>query len=110
MIVTHCGTSYECAVAVKCEDDKYIKLYDADGVEIAAFYNISDFTEYSISNGSFVAPCDCDTPIIVSTYAVRGRTITPDAWLFADDRWVYEIENPLISANTTTCNVFLLFA
>lgn len=111
MIVTHSGVTYECAVAVKCENDNYIRLYDENKNEIASFYNISDFSEYTISGGSFVSPCDCTAPIPVSLYVIGARTITAGDWLTADDgRYYYEIQNPLISANTTTCNIFLLFA
>ena len=110
MIVTHSNVTYECDVAVKCENDNYIKLYK-NGEEIAAFYNISDFTDYSISGGSFIDPCDCANPISLKTYAVKGCTIAPGNWINADDgRYYYEIENSLISGNTTTCNILLFFA
>lgn len=111
MQIIHCGITYECEIAVKCEDDKYIKLYDASGVELAAFYHISDFSEYEISGGSFIAPCDCSVPIVLTTYVVGGRTISTDDWILSDaGEYYFEIENNLISANATTCNVLLLFA
>lgn len=112
MQVIHSGVTYECNVAVKCENDKYIKLYDANGVEIAAFHNISDFSEYEISGGSFIAPCDCETPIVLTTYVIGGRTIAADAWILSEDgtKYSYEIENALISGNATTCDILLLFA
>ena len=112
MQVTHSGVTYECNVAVKCENDKYIKLYDENGLEIVSFHNISDFSEYTISGGSFIAPCDCTTPIALTTYANGGRTITPNAWALTEDatKYYYEIENNLISGNSTTCNILLLFA
>ena len=112
MKLIHCGNTYECHVAVKCESDKYIKLYDANGVEIAAFHNISDFSDYSVSGGSFVAPCDCETPIVLTTYVIGGRTIAPDAWILSDDgtKYNYEIASSLISGNATTCDILLLFA
>lgn len=110
MKVVHSGVTYDCSVAVKCEDDKYIKLYDANGVEIAAFLNISDFAEYTISGGSFVAPCDCSMPIKTTNYVIGGRTIKTSDWTASNGRYYYEIENDLISANTTTCDILLLFA
>lgn len=111
MQIIHCGITYECAVAVKCTNDKYIKLYDANGVEIAAFHNISDFSDYTISGGSFVAPCDCATPISLSGFAIGGRTIAKSDWILANDgRYAYEINNNLISGNVTTCNILLFFA
>lgn len=111
MKITHCNRSYECAVAVKCESDRYIKLYDANGVEIAAFHNISDFSKYEISGGSFVDPCACTMPIPLSVYTIGGRTISTNNWILGDDnRYYYEIENNLISANVTTCNILILFA
>ena len=111
MKVIHCGTSYDCDVAVKCGSDKYIKLYK-EGVEIVAFHNISDFSDFEISGGSFTAPCDCTMPIPLTAYAIGGRTITTDDWILSDEgsKYYYEIESDLISGNTTTCNILLIFA
>lgn len=110
MIVKHCGINYECEVAVKCINDNYIKLY-TDGKEIAAFYNISDFTEFEISGGTFIEPCDCGNPILLTTYVVKGCTITAEDWVTAEDGgFYYEIANALISGNSTTCNIMLFFA
>lgn len=110
MIVKHCGINYECDVAAKCTSDNYIKLFK-DGKEIAAFYEITDFTDFEISGGSFVAPCDGGKPILLTTYAMKGCTITAEDWATADDgRFYYEIENALISENATTCNIVLFFA
>jgi len=111
MKVTHNNRTYECNVAVKCEIDKYIKLYDENGAEIASFYNISDFSKYTISGGSFVDPCDCSIAIPVSKYVIGGRTITTNNWILSDDgKYIYEIENDVISGNATTCDILLLFA
>ena len=112
MQLIHCGAVYECAIAVKCENDNYIRLYNENGVEIISFYDISDYTDYELSGGSFVAPCDCGAPIPLSTYSIGSRTITPEAWIENTEAngFYYEIENALISDNTTTCNILLLFA
>lgn len=112
MKVTYCGTTYECDTAVKCENDNYIKLYDSNGVEIAAFIGIADFSEYTISGGSFIAPCNSEMPIALTAYAIGGRTISTNDWTLSEDEasYYHEIESGLISANTTTCNVMLLFA
>lgn len=111
MQVTHSGVTYECEVAVLCEDDKYIKLYDANGAEIASFSGITDFDEYTTSGGDFVAPCDCHVPIPLTMYSIGGRTIAPENWNLADDgKYYYEIASALISANLTTCNIMLNFA
>ena len=111
MILIHCGTSYYCDVAVKCENDRYIKLYK-EGVEIVAFHNISDFSDFEISGGSYISPCDCVMPIPLTAYAIGGRTITTDDWILSEEenKYHYEIESDLISGNTTTCNILLLFA
>ena len=111
MKVIHCGTSYECSVAVKCEADKYIKLYDENGTEIAEFIGINDFSTFEISGGSFVPPCDCAMPISLAAYSIGGRTITTNDWTYSDDlqKYYYEITSGLISANETTCNILLLF-
>lgn len=112
MRINHCGTIYDCAVAVKCEDDNYIKLYDENGVEIVAFHNISDFLDFEISGGSYIAPCDCMMPIPLTAYSIGGRTITTDDWILSEEenKYHYEIESDLISSNTTTCNILLNFA
>lgn len=110
MNVTHSGITYACAVAVKCENDKYIKLYDINGAEIVAFYDISDFSEYTISGGSFVAPCDCAMPIPLTAYSIGGLTITPEEWTLGNNNiFMYRITNELISANESTCNISILF-
>lgn len=111
MILTHSGESYECDVAVKCEYDNYIILYK-NGAEIAAFNNISDFTDYVLSGGSFIAPRDFSMPIHLSVYTIGSRTISVSDWVLSEDgtQYYYEIASSIISGNTTTCNVFLLFA
>lgn len=111
MKIIHDGIEYECAVAVKCTDDNYIKLYDSTGKEIAAFYNISDFDEYTITGGTFTDPGKCSLPIPVSCYVIGDRTISAEDWTTGEDgKLHYEIQNDLISANKATCNVLLLFA
>ena len=112
MQILYCGTKYECDVAVKCECDNYIKLYDSNGVEIAAFHNISDFSAFEISGGEYIAPCDCTFPIVLTVYTIGGRTITTDDWILLEDgsKYYYEIASNLISANATTCNILLNFA
>lgn len=110
MKVTYGGTTYECDVAVKCEEDRYIKLYNENGVEIAAFYGIIDFDKYTISGGTFVDPCNSEMPIPLATYAIGGRTIKPSDWHPFGGQYIYEIYSKLISGNDTTCNILLLFA
>lgn len=98
MKVTHCGVVYDCATAVKCEVNKFIKLYDANGVEIASFDNISDFSDYTISGGSFTAPGSCSLPIPLFVFNLGGKTycalnvkdgervelLTPDAMMYSE--------------------------
>jgi hypothetical protein len=112
MKLIHNGTTYECEVAVKCINDCYIKLYDANGTEIVAFHNISDFSDFSVLDGSFTDPCNCMMPIPLTAYSIGGRTISTDNWTFSDElqKYYFEIENNLISDNITTCNILLLFA
>lgn len=111
MKVIHCGVSYECSVAVKCEADKFIKLYDEYGTEIAAFIGITDFSLFEISGGSFIPPYDCEMPISLNPYSIGGRTITTYDWTYSEalGKYYYEIVNGLISNNETTCNILLLF-
>lgn len=75
MKVTHCGVVYDCATAVKCEVNKFIKLYDENGLEIASFDNINDFSDYTISGGSFTAPNNCSVPVPVSVYKINGKIV-----------------------------------
>jgi len=111
MQLTHDGATYDCSVAVKCEIDKYIKLYDESGAEIFSFEGISDFSKYEIVGGSFIDPCDCTMPLAVSTHVVGGVTIAPGDWkeFTPGGRYYFVIENDLISANESTCNIMLFF-
>ena len=110
MQVTHNGIPYTCAVAVKCTTDKYIKLYDENGAEVASFDNISDFSDYTISGGSFTDPSACNCPIELTTYVIAGKTISPSNWISSNGKFTYTISNNLISANTKTCDILLIFA
>lgn len=110
MKVTNGSATYDCNVAVKCENDRYIKLYDENGVEIISFNDIQDFSKYTISGGSFIFPCDCAMPIPLTAYSIGGRTIAPNDWVSSSGTYTFEINNGLISGNTTTCNILLLFA
>lgn len=74
MKVTHSGVTYDCATAVKCEVNKFIKLYDENGTEIASFDNISDFSDYTISGGSFTAPGSCSLPLPLFVFNLEGKT------------------------------------
>lgn len=75
MKVTHCGVTYDCATAVKCEVNKFIKLYDENGLEIASFDNINDFSDYTVTGGSFTAPNNCSVPVPVSLYKINGKIV-----------------------------------
>lgn len=74
MKVTHCGITYSCATAVKCEVNKFIRLYDENGLEIAAFDNINDFSDYTIADGEFTAPGGCTLPIPLFVFNLGGKT------------------------------------
>lgn len=108
--ITHCGTTYSCATAVKCTNDKYIKLFDENGVEMVSFDDISDFDEYKISGGSFTDPTTCANPIKLTSYVIGGRTILPSDWVESRGVYEYVIENELFSKNKTTCDIFISFA
>lgn len=110
MQLKHSGITYTCEVAVKCESDKYIKLYNENGVEIASFNHITDFSEYTLSGGSFVSPSNCTTPIEVTTYILGKRVISQSDWILKDGKYTYSITHNLISANSTTCDILLNFA
>ncbi len=109
MKVIFCNRSYECAVAVKCESDKYIKLYDSNGVEIAAFHGIKDFNDFEC-DGAFSNPCTVATPIALSTHVIPGATINSSDWIQDESGYYFDIENAMISGNNKTCNIILNFA
>lgn len=48
------GQSFSCATAIKGAD--YIHLLDASGLMIAAFDGVTDFSAFSISDGSWKTP------------------------------------------------------
>lgn len=52
--ITHLGQMYICNTALKGAD--YIHLLDSDGVMIAAFDGISDFSGFSIKDGDWTTP------------------------------------------------------
>lgn len=51
--VSCCGTSIECTTAIK--GDTFIHLIDENGVLVAAFEGVTDFSLFSISGGSWTA-------------------------------------------------------
>ena len=64
-IVTHGGASYSCATAIK--GSNYVRLVDSNGVLVASFEGVSDFTGFSISGGSWTDPTvesDCKFAVI----------------------------------------------
>ena len=48
------GGSYRCATAIKGAD--YIRLLDENGMTVAAFDHIIDFSGFTLENGSYTAP------------------------------------------------------
>ena len=59
------GESFDCAMAIKGDD--YIHLLNSEGVMIAAFDNISDFSDYSLEGGNYTSPTmdhDCHVAVI----------------------------------------------
>lgn len=104
MQLIHDGVSYECARAVMCEEDCYIRLYDAAGKEIAAFFNISDFSQYTLSGGEFSYP-DCGAVIPMATYLIGSYYCPDDYWTKNGVYYDYTIEHPLITHNMATCIV-----
>lgn len=63
--VTFLGESYECATAIKGDD--YIHLLDANGVMIAAFDGVTDFSPFSITGGEWSEPAaasDCHLAVV----------------------------------------------
>lgn len=52
--LTYLGETYECATAIKGAD--YIHLLDENGVMIATFDEITSFSGFKLSNGSYTSP------------------------------------------------------
>lgn len=109
MKITHSGITYECEYAVKCENDRYIKLYDSAMNEIAAFHGINDFNDFEC-DGTFSNPCTVATPIALSTHVIPGATINSSDWIQDESGYYFDIENAMISGNNKTCNIILNFA
>ena len=63
--VTFNGDTYSCAVAYKGQD--YVHLVDSNGNMIASFDGVSDFSRFTIANGSWTSPAadhDCHVAVI----------------------------------------------
>lgn len=58
------GKSYTCAVALKGTD--YIHLLDANNKNVAFFDGVSDFTDFTISGGSWTTPATPDECYLVT--------------------------------------------
>lgn len=59
------GGTFECAVAIKGND--YIHLLDESGIMVAAFDNIKDFSQFTLTNGGYTSPTadhDCYLAVI----------------------------------------------
>ena len=57
--------SFDCATAIK--GDNYIHLLNGDGKMIAAFDNITDFSEFTLENGAYTEPAadhDCYVAVV----------------------------------------------
>ena len=61
----YCGERFECVTAIKGND--YIHLLDENGVMSATFDGISDFSKFTLEDGSYTAPTadhDCYLAVI----------------------------------------------
>ena len=59
------GESFDCATAIMGDD--YIHLLDSEGVMVAAFDKIADFSDYSLEDGTYTSPTmdhDCYLAVI----------------------------------------------
>lgn len=52
--VTYLGENYECSVAIKGDD--YIHLLDENGMMIAAFDGVTNFSNFMISGANWYTP------------------------------------------------------
>ena len=78
--ITYLGKSYDCATALKGSD--YIHLLDSDGTMIAAFDGITNFSGFTIKNGSWTTPTpeeDCYVAVVKDDGAMgKGNHICSD--------------------------------
>lgn len=64
-ILTHKEDTFECATAIK--GDNYICLLDENGLTVARFDGITDFSEFSLDGAEYTAPTadhDCCIAVI----------------------------------------------
>lgn len=72
MTVTFLGTEYECSTAIKGAD--YVHLLDANGLLIASFEKVIDFSVFALSGGSWTSPTaedECPLAVIGDDGSVR---------------------------------------
>ena len=78
--ITYLGESYNCATALRGSD--YIHLLDSDGTMIAAFDGITNFSGFTIKNGSWTTPTpeeDCYVAVVKDDGAMgKGNHICSD--------------------------------
>lgn len=73
--VTYNETEYTCSKAIKGED--YIRLLDADCICIASFVGITDFSAFTITNGTWTpAPSEDELPVAV---VAEDGTVIPSS-------------------------------
>ena len=95
--VTVLGTEYQCELAVKGQD--FIQLYDAEEVIVASWFNIVDFSNFSISGGDW-------TPYVEEILTVRGAAIsdgliTMDGYEWIETGSIIKLRAPANSEETT---------
>ena len=116
--LTYLGDSYDCATAIKGDD--YIHLLDENCRMIAAFDGITDFSGFTLENGSYVAPKDhsqCEVAVIREDGTIMGgghlcgsmvvKSQVINATLLASE-WQDAYYNLRISSVTTTSNQEIL--
>ena len=74
--VTHCGATYECAVAIK--GSNFVRLVDANDKVLAYFGGVSDFSVFTISDGDWTdeeAPDNCYVAIMHEDGTIGKSTV-----------------------------------
>ena len=100
------GDSFDCSTAIKGAD--YIHLLDENGIMVAAFDNISNFSGFTLENGSYTSPTaehNCKVAVIrddgtigvgshtcadignavPKTRTVNGKPLSEDVTITADE-------------------------
>jgi len=103
--VTYNDESYTCTIAFKGED--YIHLMDSNGLMIAAFDGVTDFSGFGISDGNWVTPSpanDCVAIVNEDSTISNGGKIANSVVLTAAG-WSDNLQTVALAGMTGSKNI-----